>query len=169
MLRDTTFGLHPAQMARVLAIGADVQAASGPQRMGDPGQTLRHLLDGQLCLNGPLADALGRILDERNCTTEELLLDPETDAGTIETIKEYGKGLTLCSGDGAVCAAGTALYYAALASALVFHDRKISKHTYRRISAGLAALSRRTWIPTELTDLYDRAREACRGKDTASP
>jgi hypothetical protein len=88
-------------------------------------------------------------------TLRDLLLDSKTDLAVIKTLKDYGKKLVRRGGPEAKQAAATVIYYAAIASALVFHAHKITQHSCQTL------LEQKPWVPPELKDLFRRAKAAC--------
>jgi len=55
-----------------------------------------------------------------------------------------------------------AVYYAAIASALVFHGRKVTRNPWPHLDASFARLADEPWIGGELADLFARASRLCR-------
>jgi hypothetical protein len=94
-------------------------------------------------------------------TLVELLLDPRTDLGLLRAIKECCKRLSSSLESKAEAAIATTLYYAAMASALVYHDKKITQHSYDVLEAACALLIGKPWMDRELAELFSRARGLC--------
>jgi hypothetical protein len=61
-------------------------------------------------------------------------------------------------------ALATTIYYAALASAPVYHDRKITQYSYEALEQSFATFAAKQWVGPELTELFSRARHLCREK-----
>lgn len=53
------------------------------------------------------------------------------------------------------------IYYAAIVSALVFHEQKITRHSYEKLQEALTDLDEKQWIPSDLKDLFKKAKAAC--------
>jgi len=167
---ETTYGLSPEQLARLLTIGQ--QSGDGHNNPGI-GRTLSELLQEILSSDLPLdptsPDSLPVVLNwpshevlaVSGQTMGELLLDHRTDLEVIKTLKDYAKELAHrgrpCSKQTVV----TAIYYAAIANALVFHQHRITKYSYRRLEEAYSELEQKPWIPSELKELFRRARSAC--------
>jgi hypothetical protein len=91
----------------------------------------------------------------------KVLLSPESDTHLLETLKERGKTLSAGSVSSYERATATTIYYAAIASALLHHGRKISRHSYDTLARSFFQLSAKRWMPSELKSLFDRAIETC--------
>ena len=60
--------------------------------------------------------------------------------------------------------AATAVYFAAIASALLFHDRKITTFSYKSLDESFSKLINEKWIVKDIAELFDRACRVCRQK-----
>ncbi len=170
MREDTTFGLTPERLSRILAMGlknGDGQDDAEVNRA--PVQALQGMLSRKVTLDAAEPESLPAILN-RPCdelsaitgrTISELLLDSETDLAVIKTLKDYGKELVRRGAPEARVSAATAIYYAAIASALVFHGHKITRHSYPRLREAYVKLEQEPWMSHELKDLFRRARAVC--------
>jgi len=58
--------------------------------------------------------------------------------------------------------AETVIYYASIAGALVFHQEKITQHSYGKLQEAYADLEQKKWIPSDLKDLFKREKAVCR-------
>jgi len=133
----STFELKSVQLARLLEMGGDA-----PEPAAD--ELLREWLAQPLPGN------------ERSCG--ELLHDPAAGADALTELKDHGKRLVRGAGSEAERAAATALYYAAIAAALVHTGAKISEHPDAKLAASFADLAARPWLPPGLAELLRRAR-----------
>jgi hypothetical protein len=177
MKEETTYGLKPDRLARLLGLGlegAHLQEAVPAAKTPPEGEAvvLAEMLRNKAPMDPALADSLPSVL-KRPCDellpaarrpVGDLLLDSETDLSTIETLKDYAKELVRRSDLKAEQAAATAIYYAAIAAALVFHKQSISRHPYVKLQEAYGELERKTWIPLELKDLFSKARGVCQRK-----
>lgn len=173
MDNESTFGWGPEQIGRLLAVGADAGASEDerpPDRVTE--DLLRDRLAGPLPLDKAVVDSLPVILG-RLCREllplagkplGEVLLDPDTELSVLETVKDYGKGLPLGRKKGPEHAIAIAIYYAAIASALLYHDRKITEHSYENLEKSFAMLIDRRWLPPELSRHLAKAGKACKRK-----
>jgi len=170
---ETTYGLSPQRLARLLAIGIE-GACEGedPAACRALTDVLKEMLDNKLPLDPSLPDSLPALL---NWTSDQvlaaaghamsnLLLDPKTDLSVIKVLKDYAKELARRGAPEAKQAAATVIYYAAIASALAFHEHKMSLHSYEKLHEAYIELRKKAWIPPELKGLFRKASEACRQK-----
>lgn len=171
MKNDTTYGLSPELLARLLAVGLpdnNAQGNTGASRT--PAQVLQDMLHGKLPLDPALPDSLhavlnwpsDKVLAATDRTVNDLLLDSSTDLAVLKTLKDYAKALVRRGGPQTKQAAATVVYYGAIASALVFHRRRITEHSYEKLREAYEELERKAWIPSELKDLFQRARSFCK-------
>jgi hypothetical protein len=167
---ETTYGLSPRQLARLLAIGIeDMHPEENPGSRRSPEEILSSMLSGKLLLDPAIPDSLpavlnwpsDRVLAAAGRPMSDLLLDSSTDLSVLETLKDYAKELARRSETEAKQAAATALYYAAIGSALVFHSQKITRHSYDKLHRAYTELEQKRWIPSELKDLFQKARAIC--------
>jgi hypothetical protein len=97
-----------------------------------------------------------------------LLADPQADVAALAALKDYAKALARRSRCFAAEATTTALYYAAIAAALVYRDTLITRHAYGDLRRSLMRLIERPWLPVGLRVLFGKAGDVCRqraGKD----
>ncbi len=177
MKEETTYGLSPKRLARLLAIGLEKDdGENNPADTRTPAEELRHILGAKVTLDPAKSDSIPAIL-KRPCdemlsacgqTIGYLLLSPETDLNVIRTLKDYFKELVSRRPPNAKQAASIVLYYAAIASALVFHRHKISHHSYEKLNEAFAQLNEKPWIATELKALLKRAQEICEKRKPTS-
>lgn len=86
----------------------------------------------------------------------ELIQCPQTDLITLRKIKEYSKLGGTNSGSKEAQDAYMAVYFAASASALVFHGTKISHHTMEDLHRFFDSFSKKTWVIKELRTLFGK-------------
>ena len=91
----------------------------------------------------------------------DLLLDPQTKVATIRRVKDYAKDLGAASRDQAERDVALAVYFAAIAGALVYHEVKISQHTYSSLEQSFEKLSGEKWVSPGLSRLFRKARRRC--------
>lgn len=166
MDNDLTSGLGPKQLARVLAVGLDGWGGSAPGRSGlTPGEILGEMLACKITSELATSDSLHALCDEMpdwgDSTLGELLRDTKADIAVIEASKDHAKKLVRRSNCEAEHAAATAIYYAGIAAAIVFHERKITRHSYERLAQAFENLAEKPWVPDELKDLFAAARNLC--------
>lgn len=93
-----------------------------------------------------------------------LLLSPDTRLEDLIAIKEHAKKMMSTADTDAKYEARAVIYYAAIASALAFHDRKITTHSNEELENSLSALVERDWIKADLSQLLKKAQEICRSR-----
>ena len=164
----TTSGLSPQQMAQLLALGTEgPHAAPVPAAKSSTAEALRQLLatlssvDGGETLSLDAVRPTGDRPPAAGRSIGELLADRRTDLATITAIKDYGKGLVHGRGEESALAAATAVYYAAIAAALVHHGRKITSYSHVRLVESFDRLIGRPWLTAEIDRLFSDARRLC--------
>lgn len=169
--KKSTFGLTPAQLGRLLAVSAWT-ADSADAMMED--QANARLL--QEYLNRRLADEPLFVEEWRSGTSQpatgvqpllnrsvkETLLDPHCDLAVLKAIKDHSKRLSAMVASGSQTLIAATIYYGAVASAMVYHDQRISQYTYENLGARFLALTQRSWVDRELQELFTLAAAACR-------
>lgn len=171
MEEETTYGLSPEQLARLLAIGLEQKdkRMSG-QVSRTKSEMLRHMLASELPLDQGMPGSLPGVL-KRPCeelsnvagqTLGQLLVNPQTDLEVIGTLKDYAKVLSRRRAHEPEHAAAIVIFYAAIASALVFHGEKITRHSNATLREAFSQLASKHWLPMELRGLFQQARELCR-------
>ena len=170
MDKPSTFAPKPEQLASLLGIGIRGEAEEGEAR---DAPSIREWLRDGLASRWPLdtADAeslpatLGKPCPELTAlagrSLGEVLLDSQTDLRVLKTIKEYGKTLSARASKGPSRPGAVAIYYAAIAGAVLFHHEKITEHSYRSLARSLQMLIEKPWMAPELVGLFVEARKAC--------
>jgi hypothetical protein len=168
--KPSAFTPKPEQLASLLGIGIRGEAEEGEAQ---DAQTMREWLRDGLASQLPLDTAdekslpatLGRPCPELTALAGrllgEVLLDSQTDLSVLKTIKEYGKTLSARAGKGPSRAGAVAIYYAAIASAVLFHHEKITEHSYRSLARSLEMLIEKPWMAPKLVGLFVEARKVC--------
>lgn len=109
-----------------------------------------------------LQEALGRVRQEvlplAGVPVGELLLDPCAEVTTLVTLKNCTKKLAArLDQPSAEYDAMVTIYFAAIASALVFHRRTISTHTPETLAHAFRKLKGQPWMAWELAELFTKA------------
>ncbi len=89
------------------------------------------------------------------------LQDPEGDVTILRKVKDHGKKLSDNAEAKAEYHVANTIYYAAIASALVFHNKRITKFSYKDLRKYFRHLDKEKWIPEALRALFSRAAEYC--------
>ena len=158
----------------VESLAALLQLALGHERHSpdaDPAQRIRERLRERLAesrLDLAITPQLSGILDELKrlaspdaWTISQILADPQADLDEIREIKGHAKALARSTASRAELAAGTTIYYAAIAAALTVHGVKITTHSYVALANAFGRLMRKSWMVLELANLFSRAKTAC--------
>lgn len=173
--KSTTFGIEPKNLQSLFNIGRDT--GKDNVKKGDnqnKNEMLHHLLRQALPLEkcqidmlpaalGQLCHTIGLLAGE---TIFDLLQNPSTDISVIERIKKYGKGLSANAESKAEHDAATAIYYAAIAHALAFHDQRITKFSYKKLETSFSRLAKEKWITRDLSVLFKIAGKYSKEKST---
>jgi hypothetical protein len=170
---STTFGLSPETLARILKIGSDASRAEDEvSEERKKAELLADWLEATLPLDAALVGSLPKVL-RRLCQElgplasepfGKLLQDPNTDLRAIRRIKGYSKKLVSRARSDAEHDAAVAIYYAAIANALLFHNRRITKFSYVGLKESFSAIVEQNWLTADLKRLFNDACEFCDGK-----
>ena len=163
----TTFGLRSEKVARLLRIGAE---GNEPKTRPDALELKAELLRDRLAETLSLYDVESAELSKRQTRMSQaiadlagesigrLLLDPKTDLSILRRIKDHGRKLSESSKPVPERHVANTIYYAAIAAALLFHDTRITAHSYGDLAMSLHRLASETWMPDSLTSLFGKAR-----------
>jgi hypothetical protein len=174
-MKGRMFGLGRNQLADLLRVGLESEP-SATDRDRIVACVLEAKLASELPLDVSVADSLPAVLGRpcdglggyRGRSTVEVLLDPQVDVSALTVLKDYAKELVRRSRSEVTTSVATVLYYAAIASAIVFHDSKITQHGYRQLERSFAELAREPWLTADLQALIAGARQICAMKDRVS-
>jgi hypothetical protein len=168
--RPTTLGLSPDKLAGLWNIGFDTEEAKkSDDSDSKKTEILRDLLAGSLpTLLPKVKSRLKEPTHQKSVVNfltdapiEKLLQNPETDIVLLRKVKNHGKKLSERAQSKEEYQVANTAYYAAIASALVFHDRRITSFSYKDLQKYLHRLSEEKWIPESLRNLFKRACEYC--------
>ncbi len=94
----------------------------------------------------------------------QLILNPKTKTALLRRIKDYAKDMGASASDEQQRDVALAVYYAAIAGALVHHNVKISQHSYDKLEQSFEKLANNDWISPGLSGLFRDARQYCAKK-----
>jgi hypothetical protein len=163
----------PRDMARLLELGTDVPDPTVPSDPAVTDQEKGHALQDLLGTTMPvdvavsqsLPAVLVRVCNSLQSLTREkfgqLLQKPSNDLATVEQIKEYAKRLSKSVPAGPEQEASTVVYYAAIANALVFHDKRITGRSLEKLKQAFDRLAGLPWVEQGLVQLLRKASEIC--------
>ncbi|KPK38329.1 MAG: hypothetical protein AMJ65_13030 [Phycisphaerae bacterium SG8_4] len=173
MRKDSTLGLAPERLARLLGITLHSAAGKGKEDSAqDISELIRAHLAGTLPFDTTVIDELpviiGRLRNELIARAGEtlgaVLTSPESDLDTLKKVRQYAKRMASSKSPKAKHAVAVAIYFAAIANALVFHHTKMTTHSYGSLRTSFGDLAKRPWMPTELVRLLTKAHKICRKK-----
>ncbi len=165
-------GLSSDQLARLWSVGLDCTQECGPTDRDQRRDLLLDHLARSLPPDPALLEVLPQILS-RLCqklrpfsgeSLRTLLLAPQSDLVVLENVKDHAKELGTRAGSDIEREVALALYFAAIAAALLHHKTKISEHPWKHLEQSFRTLSRRPWIPADLLQLFTTAADHCKNK-----
>jgi hypothetical protein len=93
----------------------------------------------------------------------ELLPDQGTSVAVLKEIKQYAKTRGSQAASEREKDAFLAIYFAAIAAALVSRDERITEHTDENLTQSFRCYAKTTWMPIHLAGLLAKAAERCPG------
>jgi len=79
-------------------------------------------------------------------------------------MKDYSSRLSKRAKSKAEHQVANTIYYAAIAYALVYHERRITRYTYESLGKSFSRLRREQWIPLQIGGLFAMAATFCHSK-----
>ena len=169
-MERSTFGLSTAKLIKLLGVVKESHRTTGRQtRKHAQGLLLDRWLSKRVAFDVLAADtglpleggqqAMVRQAKERPLGSH--LLDPDTQPFILTLIKELAKEEVLVAKSGEARDTAKALYYGALASALVFQKKTISTQNQDELRVAFAHLAQAPWVRQDLVKLFDQAHAAC--------
>jgi hypothetical protein len=165
---STTFGLKPGKLAQLWNIGDNADQDKNEENDNQT-KRLRDRLAEKISLDKIVAQILPKAFAQvckeiqpftgNSCGV--LLNDPLTDITILEKIKDNHKKLAQHLNTDTEYEVITAIYYAAIASALVYHDRKITSFSYDHLNDKYNSLLQNTWLTPDLRNLFQKAAAVC--------
>ena len=167
---SSTFGLNRKKLAKLWKMGKGLPPE---QADVDEGQRKAELLQHQLAESLPLETGMQHLLPEiitaickklkpfTGCSFKCLLLDPETDPMVLRAIKDLHKQRAESATSELEQEVSATIYYVAIASALVHHDIRITKFSYKDLRQSFAELRENNWLLSDLRNLFSRADDEC--------
>ena len=168
MNRDSTLGLDPQKLARLVGITLD---SEGDVERDNPGQSTSELihtcLAETLLFDTAMIDDLPVVIGhtEKDHTFHagkrlgELLIDPKSDLEMIREVRRYAKKAASLKKSQIRHAVAITVYFAAIANALIFHHLKITTVSYESLKDSFDNLADKPWMPPDLVELFRKARE----------
>ena len=97
-------------------------------------------------LNSLAGDPLGKLLQ-----------DQETNISILENIKNWAKQLGSSSSSQIEHDVTLVIYHAAIAVAILFHNKKITHYSSAELKCSFTSLSNKSWIPQDISLLFTQA------------
>ncbi len=94
----------------------------------------------------------------------DLLQNPERGISVIKQIKEYAKQSGTSATSEIESDIFLVIYYGAIANALLFHNMKITQHSYKDLEQFFCSFTKKDWVLSELTELFKKAQKYCKEK-----
>jgi hypothetical protein len=176
MLMDkdsTTFGLKPDKLAQLWNMGSKMDQSDSE---GSDDQTKANLLCDKLAQKLPFDHVVSHLLPKalaQVCKDVQpfagnsygiLVNDPLTTVTILKRIKDNNKKLSQYVSSNAEYDVITVIYYAAIASALVYHDQLITSFSYSHLNDKYTSLLENTWLTSDLRNLFQKALNCCNRK-----
>jgi len=128
----------------------DTMAESLPENFFDRNELPDHL--------STLCDISGISKGE---TLKTVIKNDTVELGLLIKIKDYFKELSGKSTEETEHQIHNVIYYAIIASALLYHHEKISSYSYEKLAASFARLMKEDWLPDYILKLYQEAEKHC--------
>lgn len=171
--KRSTFGLRLSQLADLFAIAVKNQALTEFNCTDEHfDKKLHKQLIEVIAGNSFLFPAASEIAEnEQDVMTSltgqslrEILFNPQSSVEQLHVVKEAGKRLTTTCTSEVERAIVTTIYHAAIACSLVYHNKKISQHSYDKLDESFTLLIEKKWMTHELVQLFSQARHVCQNK-----
>jgi hypothetical protein len=164
----TTYGSDPQAMAKMLAMGAEADPGDlTPQEAKE--DLLARRLRGPLPLTqeqaAELAAVVGELrerLPQHGRALGEVLLDEAAELKVLAGIKEHGKAMSQATDSQVQRDVGLTIYFAAIASAVLFHGERITTYSYAALADAFGRLVDKRWMAPTLARHFAKARRACK-------
>jgi hypothetical protein len=163
---STTFGLVPDKLAKLWTIGGD-QEDEGIERTDDQirSEHLHDLLADKMpvdqALSQILPDVLAQLCEEIKPFTgnsfSQLILNPDADLFVLKRIKDFTKEWQKKAASDLERDVLAAIYYAAIASALVHHGQRITSFSRDTLKKTFSSLITKNWLTGDLKALFKKA------------
>jgi hypothetical protein len=163
------FELNNKQSTHLLKLALEPDNESNEITPKNRSDLLINMLSSKLPVNPALFESLPDVLKPMSEELEsvsglplgKLILDSQTSITLLTEIKDYTKQLGATAPDNIQRDSALAIYYAAIAAALVFHKERISRYSYKQLGQSFHKLCKNDWIGTDLTGLYKKAIDYC--------
>ena len=160
-----SWALNDRQKTRLLSLALERDGpVAAPNEDEQKGDLLRDILRCALPLETPVPSAAGATCPSYSVprtaaepSLGELLRDRATDLVALRRIKEYAKALGKNAKSGVERDVFLAVYFAAIAAALAYHEEHITGHLKSDMARFFAYYASADWMPNSLRELLQRA------------
>jgi hypothetical protein len=162
--------LNDEQTTRLLKLGLnDSEVAACQDQENRREELLSDMLGSKLPVDKILIKELPVLIqslsDELDAISgfalRDCLSNLDAKPAVLRRVKDYAKESGSLSKDQTQGEVAKVVYFAAVAAALVFHEVKISGHSYQDLLNSFQLCSQQDWIPQDLTDLFVKAKVVC--------
>ena len=174
MAKETsTFGLSSKKLVNLLKIAEETGQPKGQvdqqcKKTELLHDYLAHTLAVYRYAGEELPDKQSQLRNTINVLSGEpigkLLQDPDTEISLIRMVKDYSSRFSKRAKSKTEHQVANTIYYAAIAHALLFHSRRITRYTYENLEKSFSKLAKEKWIPRNRANLFIKAVEICRQK-----
>jgi hypothetical protein len=171
--KTTTFGLGADKLAKILnACSEDQSNDTDIPEDQKKAELLQDRLSETL-MSGSLKNSHLRKELNHLCTMagiaysepiRNILINSNSDIELIQKIKRHGKRLSQTTSSEIEHETANVIYYAAIASALVVHEKKITQFSYKDMEKAFSVFIETGWISNDLKELFEKAIEYCHKK-----
>jgi len=167
---SNNFDLTESQKSRLFGLGLESSPCDGSTDTNDQKRDLLYdILSSRLPVEPSVVDSLPRVVKDlcpslnsvAGDTIGDLLGNPQTEISTIKRIKWYAKESGTSTESETQTDVYLVVYYAAIASALLFHGKKITQHPYEDLQEFFLSFSQEAWVLEEIKDLFRKAQMHC--------
>lgn len=160
--------LSVEQKSRLLRLGLDSDIDKTTSSEDDEKIDLLYdVLAGKLPVTVSVVDSLppilrtmsGQLQSVAGKSIRELLLSTDTDVNILRQIKNLAKQSGTSTDSEIVKEVYLAIYFAAIASALTFHDTKISQHKDENLKGFFSTYNKEKWISSEIASIFQEAKD----------
>jgi hypothetical protein len=167
---STTFGLKPDKLAQLWNMESKIDQGKNEENQDQTkAEFLRDRLAQKIPLDHVVAQTLPKALaqackDIQPFTGNSygiLLNDPLTEVTILKKMKEDNKKLAQHISSDTEYDVVTVIYYAAIASALVYHAQRITSFSYGDLNDKYTSLLKNNWLTSDLRNLFQKAQNCC--------
>jgi hypothetical protein len=167
---EEQFDLTAECKTQLLALGLSTQTGPADEDEVEARMSLLYeILRGRLPVARRTIDALPAELQSQcqdlqsvaGASIGDLLQNPHVEMSLIQKVKDHAKTSGTLAASQAESDAFLAVYHGAIAAALVYYGRKITKHSTKDLTEFFQSLDQKDWILPELKRLFAKAREYC--------